>query len=547
MADAIRLGTRASVLARTQSATVGDALAEVAGRPWVEVLVRTHGDDTSVPLTSGRPGLFVSTLRDALLVGDVDVIVHSYKDLPSEPVAGIVVAAVPVRADSRDALVSREGRRLADLPRGAIVGTSSPRRAAALLRMRPDLEVRPIRGNVDTRVAKVRSGEYDATVLAVAGLARIGRDHEITEVLADLLPAPAQGALAVECRAGDEVLREWLARLDDPDTRLTTSAERAVLVGVDAACTTAVAAQASIHGSTLRLRAELTIDSRHTDADVSVDLHDDPDPVLAAGALGLRAAGLLRGATPSARPVLLVRAEHDDPDAAALEARGVPVVSDPYLRRVLRPGGDDVERLLATLTAPAPGTWLVVTSPAAMPALADVVGEQRVAAAVATAVRRGVRAAATGARTADTLRSLGFLDVAVPRSQHASAAGVLELLDGEPAGTVLLPLGGQALRTLPDGLAARGWDVVEAVVYDTEPVAERPASALLLEAGQVAAVVLRSPSAVRALTGHARVSGAVRIVCAGPTTARAATEAGLRVDAVAASPDPAAVAAVVRG
>ncbi|MFN8171713.1 MAG: uroporphyrinogen-III synthase [Candidatus Nanopelagicales bacterium] len=340
--------------------------------------------------------------------------------------------------------------------------------------------------------------------------------------------------------------REWLARLDDPDTRLTTSAERAVLVGVDAACTTAVAAQASIHGSTLRLRAELTVDSRHTDADLSVDLHDDPDPVLAAGALGLRAAGVLRGATPSARPVLLVRAEHDDPDAAALEARRVPVVSDPYLRRVLRPGGDDVERLLATLTAPAPRTWLVVTSPAAMPALADVVGEQRVAAAVATAVRRECAAAT---EPAQRIRSgpwasstwLFLVRSTRPRRVCWSCSTVSR------PGTVLLPLGGQALRTLPDGLAARGWDVVEAVVYDTEPVAERPASALLLEAGQVAAVVLRSPSAVRARTGHARVSGAVRIVCAGPTTARAATEAGLRVDAVAASPDPAAVAAVVRG
>ena len=158
----------------------------------------------------------MSALRDALLAGEVDVIVHSYKDLPSALVPGITLAAVPSRADARDALVSRDGLRLADLPAGAVVGTSSPRRTASLQRIRPDLDVRPIRGNVDSRIAKVREGEYDAAVLAVAGLSRIGRAAEITEVLDDVLPAPAQGALAVECRSGDDDLRGWLALLDDP-------------------------------------------------------------------------------------------------------------------------------------------------------------------------------------------------------------------------------------------------------------------------------------------------------------------------------------------
>ncbi len=545
MPDPIRLGTRASILARTQSATVGDALAAVAGRPWAEVLIRTHGDDTSRPLASvGRPGVFVSALRDALVAGDVDVIVHSYKDLPSAPHAGLVLAAVPPRADPRDGLVAREGATLAELPAGSVVGTSSPRRAAALALQRPDLVVRPIRGNVDSRIAKVRSGEYDAAVLAVAGLTRIGRADEIAEVL-DLLPAPAQGALAVECRVDDVELRGWLAQLEDPVARLTTQAEREVLVGVDATCTTAIASAASWDGSVLRLRAELTDEDGHRTADVRTALTPAEDRLLVARALGLRAAGVLRGARDDRPPVLLVRAAGDDADAVALAALGIPAISDPYVEQAVGAAGDDVEQLCELLARPATGTWLVVTSPVAVRALAAAVGEDRLAAAAAAAIAAGVRAAATGERTAQSLRDLGFGDVRVPAPGHSSAAGLLDLLADEPAGTALLPRGGQALRTLPDGLADRGWQVRTAVVYDTRTVRERPGSALLLESGDVGALVLRAPSAVHALVHHARPDVSVRVVVAGPTTAAAADEAGLRVDAVAASSDSATVAAAV--
>ena len=152
-ANPIRLGTRASLLARTQSATVGNALAAVAGREWDEILIRTPGDDTTTSLNQpGNPGLFVSTLRRALLAGEVDVIVHSFKDLPSAPEPGITLAAVPLREDPRDVLVCRDGLTFATLPHGAKVGTSSPRRAAMLLAQRPDLQIEPIRGNIDTRM-----------------------------------------------------------------------------------------------------------------------------------------------------------------------------------------------------------------------------------------------------------------------------------------------------------------------------------------------------------------------------------------------------------
>lgn len=245
----MRLGTRASVLARTQSATVGDAWAAESGSAWTEVLITTEGDDTSTSLQQpGRPGLFVSALRTALLADEVDVIVHSYKDLPSAPSLGIALAAVPVRADARDALVSKDNLTLDRLPAGARIGSSSPRRARALLAVRPDLVIEPIRGNVDTRVRRVREGEFDATVLAVAGLTRIGRQKEIAQILEPdvLIPAPAQGALAVECRRADRDLAQQLSAIDDRSSHLRVAAERAVLIGIDAECTTAVGAYAEL-------------------------------------------------------------------------------------------------------------------------------------------------------------------------------------------------------------------------------------------------------------------------------------------------------------
>ena len=256
----IRLGTRGSLLARTQSGLVADALTAATGEPVELVVIRTEGDDVSVPLHSpSRPGAFVSTLRDALLAGEVDVVVHSCKDLPSEPAEGLVVAAIPARAVPFDVIVSRHGG-LADLPEGATVGTSSPRRAAALGRSRPDLRIAPIRGNIDTRLRKAHTGEVDAVVLAAAGLERVGRLSEATEVLDPgvLVPAPAQGALAIECRTDGRLALD-LAGLDDLPTRLAVSAERAVLRGIEASCTTAIGAYAAwIDDTTLLLIADLT-------------------------------------------------------------------------------------------------------------------------------------------------------------------------------------------------------------------------------------------------------------------------------------------------
>ncbi len=240
----IRIGTRASLLATTQSRLVADLVRERLGRDVELVEVTTEGDRNAAPLASmGGTGVFVTALREALLEGRVDGAVHSLKDLPTGTAPGIALAAVPPREDPRDVVVARDGLTLGELPVGSRVGTGSPRRAAQLHALGLGLEVVDIRGNVDTRLAKVASREYDAVVLARAGLSRIGRLDEVTEVLDPLqvLPAPGQGALAVECRADDD-LREALAALDDGAARACVTAERAVLAILEGGCAAPIGA-----------------------------------------------------------------------------------------------------------------------------------------------------------------------------------------------------------------------------------------------------------------------------------------------------------------
>ena len=245
----IRVGTRASVLARTQSGMVADALAAATGLETELVLVRTEGDVSSEPLAQlGGTGVFVTALRAALLSGEVDVAVHSLKDLPTAPAEGIALAAVPQREDPRDVVVARDGLTLGELPAGSRVGTGAPRRVAQIAALGLGVELVGVRGNVDTRLGKVASGDLDAVVLARAGLARLGRADEATEVLDPLqvLPAPGQGALAVECRADSDLLAELTRTLDDPHTRACVEAERALLAELEAGCSAPVGALAEV-------------------------------------------------------------------------------------------------------------------------------------------------------------------------------------------------------------------------------------------------------------------------------------------------------------
>ena len=246
----IRVGTRASLLARTQSELVAVVLRERLGEEVELVAVTTEGDVSSAPLAAiGGTGVFVSALRDALLRGDVDVAVHSLKDLPTAAHPEVTLAAVPVREDPRDAVIARDGLTLGELPAGALVGTGSPRRAAQLHALGLGFDVVAIRGNVDTRIRKVSTGDVDAVVLARAGIARLGRMDEVTEVLDPLqmLPSPGQGALAVECRGDDlELVSRVRDAIDDPRSRAAVAAERSVLATLEAGCSAPVGAMAEI-------------------------------------------------------------------------------------------------------------------------------------------------------------------------------------------------------------------------------------------------------------------------------------------------------------
>jgi hydroxymethylbilane synthase len=254
----LSIGTRGSALALAQSRLVADAIREATSLEVTLVEIATEGDRSQhleTPLdVIGGTGVFATALRERLLAGDVDVAVHSLKDLPTAPAPGLVVAAVPPRADVRDVLVSRGHVRFADLPAGSTIGTGSPRRAAQLLAARPDVRVVPIRGNVDTRLRKVADGVVDAVVLAAAGLDRLGRSDAVTEAfdVQMLLPAPGQGALAVECRSDDPTLARLLAALDSAPTRAAVLAERSLLAALEAGCTAPVGAYAEV-GDTLTL------------------------------------------------------------------------------------------------------------------------------------------------------------------------------------------------------------------------------------------------------------------------------------------------------
>lgn len=286
-----RLGTRRSTMATTQSQLVADKITERTGTPVELVLITSFGDVTKAHLTQlGGTGVFVNALRDELLADNIDFAVHSLKDLPTTPADGLTLAAVCERDDPRDALCARDGLKFADLPSGAVVGTGSPRRVAQLSALRSDLVYVPIRGNAETRLGKIAAGGLDAVVLAYAGLNRIGRLEDVTDVFEpeQVLPAPGQGALAVECRigraAGDLA---YLGSVDHAATRAEVTAERTVLAELEAGCAAPVGAHAELRDGRLRLRAAVvaTDGGRAVRGERSIAL-DTERPVEAAVGLG---------------------------------------------------------------------------------------------------------------------------------------------------------------------------------------------------------------------------------------------------------------------
>ncbi len=285
----LRLGTRGSALALAQATTIAHALTG-KGATVELVTIASEGDRSSASLASlGGTGIFASALRDALLAGEVDAVVHSLKDLPTAPVAGLTIGAVPERADARDALCARDGLGLDALPAGARVGTGSPRRAAQLRSRRPELEVVDVRGNVDTRLGRVAAGQLEAIVLAAAGLERLGRPEAITELLdLDTWPtAPGQGALAIEVRAGDEAL---VRGLEHATSRILVDAERRTLALLEAGCSAPVGAHALIDDGMLFLSARVYGPDSALTSSHALYLADTQDP---AADIAARVAGEL--------------------------------------------------------------------------------------------------------------------------------------------------------------------------------------------------------------------------------------------------------------
>lgn len=302
-APTLLVGTRASELALTQSAWAATRIAEPSGGTFDLVHIRTEGDVNLGPLASiGGTGVFVTAVRTALMDGRCDAIVHSFKDLPTAPAGGIALAAVPLREDPADALCARDGLTLDTLPTGARIGTGSPRRAAQVLRLRPDLQIVAVRGNVPTRLSKVGGDGLDAVILAWSGLARLGMTAAITQLLGPdiMLPAPGQGALAIECRSVD-VDTSWYSpgfqALDDEVTRACATAERALLATLEAGCTAPVGALGRVTGDRLTLHA--VVIAPDGQAEVRGDSHGAVTEAAAIGAelatemLGRGAARLL--------------------------------------------------------------------------------------------------------------------------------------------------------------------------------------------------------------------------------------------------------------
>ena len=551
----LTVGARTSPLAVWQTQYVIDRLCE--SWPGLVCVVRsmtTQGDRTQaqgLPLPAiGGKGLFTLELEEALRSGEIDLAVHSLKDLPVDDAPGLVIGAITRRADVRDALVARNGWTLATLPPGALVGTSSTRRAAQLLAARPDLTIRSIRGNVQTRIRKVRDGDYDATVLAAAGLTRLGLADVVTEwlPLTVMLPAPGQGALAVQCRGDDEELLQLLAALDDPDTRTAVTAERSFLHELGGGCAAPVAAYAyAIDGNSAHLRLTGLIAA--PDGRTIICVEGDGDLAAGGRALGARlaaqaldqgAADLLRearmptAAMPaplSGKRVVITRTQEQAADwAARLAQLGAEPLVMPTIRIAPLPDLRCLDDALAELAA---YDWLVLTSANAVVVVAErlrLLGEPK-------ELLRGTAIAAIGPATADAVRRLGVAPAFVPEEHVAEAlAAALPPVAGR---RILLPQAAAARPVLAEQLAARGAAVEAIPIYDTEPVALDEASLGELARG-VDAIVFTSGSTVRSFVasvrGHedaARQVAAARVVCIGLVTAEAAQAEGLPVAAVA--------------
>jgi len=587
----IRIGTRASALALLQTRRVTERLRAAQPGLTVQVVeIATHGDlDADRPLPEiGGEGLFTARIEQALHNGAIDAAVHSLKDLPVDDPAGTVIGAVMGREEPRDVLVARDGLTLDTLPGGAVVGSSSTRRQAQLLFRRRDLVVKPIRGNVETRIAKVLKGDFDATILAGAGLVRLGLTDRITEwiALSDFLPAPGQGAIAVQCRSTDPLTGELLAAIDEPLLRAETDAERWFLRTLGAGCSAPVAAfaqagptavpshaggprdegpRAGTGPRAVHIRMKCRVSAPDGSKAIEVEGNGENPRLLAeslaADALKAGAADILaavgkkntRGAQPpvsggtsalSGKRVLVTRAAGQSVGLCAeLVARGAIPVFLPMIR--IEPAGDrapldEALRHLSTFR------WLLFSSANAAELLARRARELDLP-------LKGPKVAAVGPATADALSRRGISVDFVPAEHTAAslAEGLCSLEEEIVGARILLPRAEEGREEAAALLRARGAQVQDIVVYRTVPADVSETDVARLAPG-IDAIFFTSGSTARAYREHARsvpsLAEAARtaaIACIGPSTRETAEECGMAVAVVPAEHTTAALVAAL--
>lgn len=546
------VGSRKSRLAMWQTEHVIERLQ----RAWPDVVLEirtytTEGDAdlaTALPEIGGK-GVFTTRLEQALAAGEIDLAVHSLKDLPVDSGREFTIGAVASRLDPRDCLVARHAWTLDTLPRGAVVGTSSLRRQSQLLARRPDLSVKPIRGNVDTRVRRVLDGEYDAALLAAAGVTRLGLATHVTEWIPAeaMLPAPGQGALAVQCRTGDAATLRRLAAIDEPAVRAAVEAERGFLQRLGGGCSAPIAAYARVEEGRLCMTGVVASpDGRRL---VRVDGVAEDSGVLAcrlaARALDEGAQSILTEFRARASPagpaagngvlegqrIVVTRARADaETLCGRLAALGATPICAPAIR--IEPVGD-LRPLDDVIAGFASFDWVVFTSAAAV----DIFCRRWRQAGRTPADLRGVKVAAVGPATARALAACGAQPDFVPDEFVGDA-----LADGlaiVPGHRVLLPRAEIARRETVEVLERRGATVVVVPIYRTVAAALDLAVIEDIRDG-VDAVLFTSGSTVKHFMNSMRqhapgfvFPARTRIMCIGPVTAGAAQEAGLRVDAVA--------------
>ena len=557
----LRLGTRTSQLALWQTNYVISQLQS----HWPDVTCElvhmvTQGDrrlDRPLPEIGGK-GLFTAELEEALRQEEIDLAVHSLKDLPVEDSPGLMLGAILSREDTRDVLIAREGWTVATLPKGAVVGTSSLRRQAQLLAIRPDLDVRPIRGNVDTRLRKVLNGEYHAAVMAGAGFLRLGLAEHIAEWLPPTLivPAPGQGALAVQCRADDERVKRLLSAIHDPDTAAATRAERQVLWRLGGGCSAPVGAWAHRVGEQFELQARVaTVDGHHVFNATATG--NDPyqladrvaEDLLEQGAhIALNREVRTKSLSLAGKRVVVTRAVvQADALSAQLRGAGAEPVEIPVIQIV---PVEDTTALDAAIKRLVKYDWVIFTSPNAVELFYSLLEDANL-----LGNGSGPRIAAVGPTTQKTLQAHGVRVDAMP-AQYLGTEIVATLGDIQGA-RILLPRSAQGGSQLPEALARQGATVDEIALYTPTPVMLDEADIAALTSG-VDVVTFASGSAVSAFVAALRNDRrldehfvasfwpAVTVACIGPTTADVARSEGLTVDVVASEHTiPGLVAALV--